>query len=73
MGIFILPSINVVTSDLEIEWQNQWNWFLFILLLLGCFCGMVFVSLFKNKILALYQFGKFALVGALNTFIDFGF
>jgi len=33
---------------------------------------MIFASIFKKRLLIIYQIVKFGLVGALNTFIDFG-
>ncbi len=72
IGVFFLISIRVIEIDLELDWEKQWSWFLLIFFPILCCLGIVFASAFKEKLLIIYQFAKFGLVGALNTFIDFG-
>ncbi len=72
IGIFFLISINVIEEDLGMEWEKAWNWILLAALPVLCLLGMSAASLLKKKILIIYQFAKFVLVGALNTFLDFG-
>jgi putative flippase GtrA len=72
IGLFSLITIRVIKADLGFEWAKQWEWLIVIILPVLCFLAMTVVSLLKEKILIIYQFAKFVLVGALNTFIDFG-
>jgi putative flippase GtrA len=72
IGLFFLVSVKVVQEDLSFNWQNQWSLMLLIGFPIACFLGMLLASFFKRKFLVIYQIAKFGLVGALNTFIDFG-
>jgi putative flippase GtrA len=72
IGLFFLVSVKVVQEDLSFNWQNQWSLMLLIGFPIACFLGMLLASFFKKKFLVIYQIAKFGLVGALNTFIDFG-
>ncbi len=72
IGVFFLISVRVVEADLNLGWKKGWDLTLLIILPVLCSIGMIFASFFKKKLLVIYQFAKFGLVGALNTFIDFG-
>ena len=72
IGVFFLISVRVIKIDLNWGWDEKLDWFLLVLLPVLCYLGMIFASIFKNRLLIIYQFLKFGLVGALNTFIDFG-
>jgi len=72
IGVFFLISIRVIEIDLKLEWEKQWDWLLLIFFPILCSLGMAFVSFLKQKFLIIYQIAKFCLVGALNTFVDFG-
>ncbi len=72
IGVFFLISVRVIEADLTLGWDKRWELSFLIIFPVLCSLGMIFASLFKKKFLVIYQFAKFGLVGALNTFIDFG-
>ena len=72
IGIFFLISINVVGSELNFNWRKEWSPILLIFFPLLCSVAILITSFLKKKLLILYQIVKFGLVGALNTFVDFG-
>ncbi len=72
IGGFFLISVRVVEMDLELEWEKRWDWVLLVAFPILCCLGMMVASALKKRFLIIYQIAKFGLVGALNTFIDFG-
>jgi len=58
--------------DLPKEVLSFGKYFPFVLPIL-CFLGVMVAKLIGKKIPVLFQLAKFVLVGALNTFVDFGF
>ncbi len=48
------------------------NWLILVLFPPASLLGMIIASIIGKKFLSIYQFAKFILVGALNTFIDLG-
>jgi len=61
----------LVISKIFIQNFRLW-WLLPIVFPVLCAGGMVAALLFKEKLLILYQFAKFFLVGGMNTLVDLG-
>ncbi len=72
IGVFFLIIARVIETDIGLGWDKGWDLSLLIVFPILCSLGMIFASFFKEKLLIIYQIVKFGLVGALNTFIDFG-
>ncbi len=72
IGLFFLISVRVIGMEIDLPWDKKWDLSLLIIFPFLCFLGMVVASFLKERFLMIYQIAKFGLVGALNTFIDFG-
>lgn len=66
IGVFFF----IVLRNIEIKFP--YSWILIIAFPPLSLLGMYIVSILGKRFLIIYQVGKFALVGALNTFIDLG-
>jgi len=75
IGLLSLPTFKNLEPDLKAKWESFK--FAYVLLLPIVLPFLVLIGLFIANILAkkikvIWQFAKFAVVGALNTFIDLG-
>ncbi len=72
---FIISEIDawlIILISRNIEFSHSLIIFSPLILPVLALLGISIVSCLKEKILAIYQLGKFVLVGTLNTFIDLG-
>lgn len=75
IGLLSLPTIKNLETDLRAKW-GSFN-FAYVLLLpiilpFLVVAGLFIARLISKKIKVVWQLAKFVVVGALNTFIDFG-
>lgn len=68
-GVFLLPTLINTGSYNSIPFAPI---LLFVALPIAAACGMAVAYFIGTKLRILWQFAKFALVGVLNTAIDFG-
>lgn len=72
IGGFFLIFLKVIIIDLGLFWKKEWDWMLPVGFSIASVIGMFVASWIGRKFLVIYQIAKFGLVGALNTFVDFG-
>ncbi len=70
IGFFIGVFFFIILKNIGIK--IPYSWLLIIVFPFLSMLGMLVVSLLGKKFLIILQAGKFALTGALNTFIDLG-
>lgn len=72
IGGFFLIVLRVIGMEMDLSWKSEWDWTLLVGFPIMSFIGMLIASWIGRRFLAIYQIAKFGLVGALNTFVDFG-
>ncbi len=72
IGGFFLIVLRVIGMEIDLIWEKRWDWTLLVGFPIASLVGMFVASYIGRKFLAIYQIAKFGLVGALNTFVDFG-
>jgi putative flippase GtrA len=65
-AILILPILK------QVQFNLPYKFALIVILPILCVIGMFLAILIAQKIKVIYQLAKFVLVGALNTFVDWG-
>ncbi len=72
IGGFFLIVLRVIGMEMDLPWKKDWDGMLVVGFAVMSFVGMFIASWIGKRFLAIYQVAKFGLVGALNTFVDFG-
>ncbi|MBU3964705.1 GtrA family protein [Patescibacteria group bacterium] len=75
IGLLALPTLKNLEQDILSKWQGfkfAYFFLLPIILPLLVMAGLFIADKLAKKIKVIWQLARFVLVGALNTFIDFG-
>lgn len=72
VGLFFFGALQVLKQETGFSLPISQTWLLIVLFPFLALLGMFLVSLIGQRILIIYQAAKFALVGATNSFIDWG-
>ncbi len=75
IGLLSWPTFKNLQPDIQAKWHSFnfiYIWLLPVILPFLVLAGLWLADILAKKIKVIWQFAKFVVVGALNTFIDFG-
>ena len=75
IGLLALPTLKNLEQDISSKWEGFKFGYFFLLPILLPFlvvAGLFIADKLAKRIKVIWQLARFVVVGALNTFIDFG-